>query len=282
MIPAPPVPALIRLYEELLTYAKNSGILISIIDICQKGDSVSRPKRCRRICGYPDYWSFLPGGSDITETIAFKLDELETIRLIDYQKMTQEECAEAMGVSRATVTGIYEQARFKIADAMLNGKRIRITGGTYRIDSIPASAQISEKGDGIMRIAVTYEQEKVGQHFGRTEQFKIYDIRDGQIASAQIIDTNGTGHSALAGFLRAAEVEVLICGSIGMGARMALEEAGVELLPGAAGNAEEVVKSYLAGTLDYDPDTACSHHNPEHGDGHSCHHGDCSHHGCHS
>ena len=68
--------------------------------------------------------------------------ELETIRLIDYQRMTQEECAEAMGVSRTTVTSIYEKARFKIADAMLNGKRIRITGGTYRIDSIPASAQI--------------------------------------------------------------------------------------------------------------------------------------------
>ena len=243
---------------------------------------MSRPKMCRRICGYPDYWSFLPEGSEITETIAFKLDELETIRLIDYQKMTQEECADAMGVSRATVTSIYEQARYKIADAMLNGKRIRITGGTYRIDSIPASAQIKEKGDGIMRIAVTYEQEMVGQHFGRTEQFKIYDVQDGQITSSQVIDTNGTGHGALAGFLRAAEVEVLICGGIGMGARMALEEAGVELLPGAAGNADEADRNYLAGSLEYDPDTACNHHDHEHGEGHECHHGNCGSHGCHS
>ena len=103
---------------------------------------MSRPKRCRRICGYPDYWSFLPEGTETTETIALKLDELETIRLIDHQKMTQEECAHSMGVSRATVTSIYEQARYKIADAILNGKRIRITGGTYRIDSIPASTRI--------------------------------------------------------------------------------------------------------------------------------------------
>ncbi|MCR5254632.1 MAG: DUF134 domain-containing protein, partial [Acetatifactor sp.] len=63
-----------------------------------------RPKRCRRICGYPDYWSFVPEGSDSAETIVFMLDEFEAIRLIDYQKLTQEECAAAMGVSRATVT----------------------------------------------------------------------------------------------------------------------------------------------------------------------------------
>ena len=241
-----------------------------------------RPKRCRRICGYPDHWSFAPEDTEITETIPFTLDEYETIRLIDYQKMTQEECASAMCVSRATVTSIYENARYKLADAMVNGKRIRITGGSYRIDSIPASAEINEKGENIMRIAVTYENEMVGQHFGRTEQFKIYDIADGEIKSAQIIDTNGTGHGALAGFLRAAEVEVLICGGIGMGARMALDEAGIKLHPGVAGNADDVVKDFLAGNLVYDPDTECHHHDHEHGEGHDCHHGHgCGEHGCH-
>lgn len=243
---------------------------------------MARPKRCRRICGYPDHWSFMPEGSESAETISFMLDEFEAIRLIDYEKKTQEECAEAMGVSRATVTGIYERARYKIADAMINGKRIRITGGSYRIDSFPASAEIKEKGDSIMRVAVTFEQEMVGQHFGRTEQFKIFDIEEGKIVSSQIIDTNGTGHSALAGFLRAAEVETLICGGIGMGARMALEEAGIELLPGAAGNADEVVKSYLEGNLEYDPDTACNHHEHGHGEGHECHGGGCGSHRCHS
>lgn len=239
-----------------------------------------RPKRCRRICGYPDYWSFVPEGSGSTGTIVFMLDEYETIRLIDYQKMTQEECAEAMGVSRATVTSIYENARYKLADAMVNGKRIRITGGSYRIDSIPASAKIREKGDDIMRIAVTYEGGMVGQHFGRTEQFKIYDIVDGAVSSSQIIDTNGTGHGALAGFLRAAEVETLICGGIGMGARVALQEVGIRLLPGVSGDADAVVNDYLADKLNYDPDTECHHHDHEHGEGHDCHHGDCGSHGC--
>ena len=240
-----------------------------------------RPKRCRRICGYPDHWSFVPEDAEITETITFTLDEYETIRLIDHQKMTQEECASAMCVSRATVAGIYENAHYKLADAMVNGKRIRITGGSYRIDSLPASAGIDKKGENIMRIAVTYENGTVGQHFGRTEQFKIYDIADGAIKSARIIDTNGTGHGALAGFLRAAEAEILICGGIGMGARMALEEAGIKLLPGAAGNADDAVKAYLAGGLIYDPDTVCRHHEHEHGEGHDCHGGHgCGDHGC--
>ncbi len=241
-----------------------------------------RPKRCRRIYGYPNHWSFVPEDTEITETIPFTLDEYETIRLIDYQKMTQEECASAMCVSRATVTNIYENARYKLADAMVNGKRIRITGGAYRIDSISASAEINEKGENIMRIAVTYENEMVGQHFGRTEQFKIYDIADGEIKSAQIIDTNGTGHGALAGFLRAAEVETLICGGIGMGARMALDEAGIKLLPGAGGNVDEVVNDFLAGSLVYDPDTECHHHDHEQGEEHDCHHGNsCGEHSCH-
>lgn len=229
-----------------------------------------RPKRCRRICGYPDFWSFAPEGEKPQETVVFKLDEYEAIRLIDFERKTQEECAAEMGVSRATVTSIYDSARFKMADAMVNGKRIRITGGSYRIDSIPASSEIKEIGDNIMRIAVTYEDGMIGQHFGRTEQFKIYDITEkGEITGSQVIDTNGTGHGALAGFLRAAEVEVLVCGGIGMGARVALEQMGIQLLPGVAGNADEAIKALIAGTLEYNPDTVCNHHHEE---GHECGH----------
>ncbi len=227
-----------------------------------------RPKRCRRICGYPSCWSFAPEGVNDPETIDFKLDEYEVIRLIDHEKMTQEECAKFMGVSRATVTSIYENARFKISDAMVCGKRIRITGGSYMIDSIPASIQLNEDG-------------MVGQHFGKTEQFKVYDVAEGAVKSSQVIDTNGTGHGALAGFLRAAEVETLICGGIGMGARNALEEVGIRLLPGVTGNVDKVVADYLADKLNYDPNTECHHHDHEHGEGHECHHGDCGSHGCH-
>ncbi|MCR5155032.1 MAG: DUF134 domain-containing protein [Lachnospiraceae bacterium] len=240
-----------------------------------------RPKTCRRIGKYPDFWSFAPEGVEVSETVVFTLDEFETVRMVDYLKLTQEECAAAMDVSRATVTSIYESARYKMADAMLNGKRLRITGGCYRIDSIPASKDLNEKGENIMRIAVTYELGEIGQHFGKTEQFKVYDVENGEIKSSQVIDTNGNGHGALAGFLRAAEVEVLICGGIGMGARNALAEVGIKLFPGASGNADENVKNYLAGNLNYDPDTQCHHHDHEHEEGHNCHHGNCGSTSCH-
>lgn len=212
-----------------------------------------RPKRCRRICEYPSFWSFGPEKVEAAETVNVTLDEFEAIRLIDHEKLTQEECASAMGVSRATVTSIYESARFKLADALVKGKRIRFTGGCYRIDTIPASAAISEKGENVTRIAVPFVSGTVGQHFGQTEQFQLYDIVDGRVQSSQLIDTNGVGHGALAGFLRAAEVETLICGGIGMGARSALEEVGIRLLPGVSGEVDRVVSDFLTGSLEVDP-----------------------------
>ena len=78
-----------------------------------------------------------------------------------------------------------------------------------------------------MRIAVTYDNDNIFQHFGHTAQFKVYDVENGQIVKAEVIDTNGSGHGALAGFLQANGVDVLICGGIGGGAQMALKDAGI-------------------------------------------------------
>ena len=128
-----------------------------------------------------------------------------------------------------------------------------------------------------MRLAVTYEKETgdVFQHFGHTETFKVYDIAEGEIRGGQVIDTNGAGHGALAGLLARKEVDALICGGIGGGARNALTEAKIVVYPGALGNADENVKAFLAGELSYDPDTMCSHHGEDHTcgnheEGHTC------------
>lgn len=120
-----------------------------------------------------------------------------------------------------------------------------------------------------MKIAVTYENGEVFQHFGHSEQFKIYETENGAIVSSQVVDTNGSGHGALAGFLADRGVEVLICGGIGMGAKNALAEAGIRLYPGASGDADRQVEAFLAGSLSYNPDTQCSHHHG-HSKGHSC------------
>ena len=74
----------------------------------------------------------------------------------------------------------------------------------------------------MMRIAVTYENGDVFQHFGHTKQFKVYDVENGKIVSSEIIDTNGSGHGALAGVLSSLHVDALICGGIGGGAQAAL------------------------------------------------------------
>ncbi|MDD3346945.1 NifB/NifX family molybdenum-iron cluster-binding protein [Oscillibacter sp.] len=118
-----------------------------------------------------------------------------------------------------------------------------------------------------MKIAVTYENGSVFGHFGHTEQFKIYDVENGSVASAQIVPTNGSGHGALAGFLAEHGVEALICGGIGGGAQEALSQTGIRLYAGCAGNADERVAELLGGTLAFAEGATCDHHHEE---GHHC------------
>lgn len=229
-----------------------------------------RPTRSRRIEGYPEHWSFSPDNADDAEEVILALDEYEAIRLIDRERLTQEQCAARMGVARTTVTAIYENARAKLAQVIVDGKRLRISGGSYQIIR-HEMRQIIEKGQAAMRIAVTYENGEIFQHFGRTEHFKLYDIEDGTITNEQIVETGGSGHGALAGFLRAAQVDALICGGIGPGAQMALAEAGVTLYGGVSGNADAAAKALAEGRLAYDPDAHCDHHDHA-GEGHDCAH----------
>ena len=120
-----------------------------------------------------------------------------------------------------------------------------------------------------MKIAVTYKNGEIFGHFGHTEQFKIYNVEAGKIISSEVIDTNGSGHGALAGLLSALSIDVLICGGIGGGAQMALAQAGIKLFGGVCGNADKAVEAYLANELEYDPDAKCNHHD-HHGEGHNC------------
>lgn len=131
-----------------------------------------------------------------------------------------------------------------------------------------------------MRIAVTYEEGKIFQHFGHTAQFKIYDVEDGKIADAKVVDTNGSGHGALAGMLAAGGVDALICGGIGGGAQMALANAGIALYGGVQGDADEAVQALIEGRLGYNPDVRCDHHGHG-GDAHNCGQHGCGGHSCH-
>ena len=121
-----------------------------------------------------------------------------------------------------------------------------------------------------MKIAVTYENGNVFGHFGHTAQFKVYEIEKNVVVSSEVVDTNGSGHGALAGMLSELNVDVLICGGIGGGAQMALAQAGIKLFGGVQGNADEAVNAYLNNSLNYDPEAKCDHHDHEHKEGHNC------------
>ncbi len=236
-----------------------------------------RPIRCRRISQLPEYRSFSPDDIAADESVYMTVDEYEVLRLLDNEGLNQEACAERMSVSRTTVTAIYESARKKIAEMLVRGKRLLIVGGNYIAPPINIPEAIRIKGDSTMRIAVTYENGEIFQHFGHSEQFKLYDAENGVIVKEQVVDTNGSGHGALAGFLKAARVDALICGGIGMGAQMALADAGIKLFAGVEGSADEAAKALAAGNLEYNPDARCDHH--EHHDG-ECGHEHCSEHNC--
>lgn len=104
---------------------------IHIDDICQKGVSMPRPCKRRRICAMPEAMRFVPQGCNQSEIISMTLDEFETIRLIDLQGCTQEEASSSMDVARTTVQAIYESARHKLAQALCEGRELQIGGGNY-------------------------------------------------------------------------------------------------------------------------------------------------------
>ena len=129
-----------------------------------------------------------------------------------------------------------------------------------------------------MKIAVTYENGQIFQHFGHTEAFKLYEVEDGKVISSEVIGSNGSGHSALAGLLAQQDISVLICGGLGEGAKNALTQAGIEVFSGAQGDADAAVEAYLKGEL-VSAGVNCDHHDheEEHGcDPHGC--GSCG--GC--
>ncbi len=135
-----------------------------------------------------------------------------------------------------------------------------------------------------MKVAVTHENGEIFQHFGRTEEFMVYEVEDGNIVSAELVGSNGSGHGALAGLLGENGIDVLICGGIGGGAQAALEEQGIELYAGVSGPVDEAIDAYLAGAL-LPGGANCDHHHEE---GHSCgshEEGGCGSHcggGCHA
>ena len=244
-----------------------------------------RPKKCRRICAMPPSARFEPAGGSKAEPVVLTVEEFELLRLLDLEQYTQAQCAAQMQVARATVQADYDSARRKVALALAQARPLEIAGGEYQL--CPAARQCPRRqgrwgcpvgiqgGTTMKKIAVTYDNGLVFQHFGHSKQFKVYDVEEGKVVSSQILSAGESGHGALAGLLAGQGVDTLVCGGIGGSARTALAQAGIQLYPGVSGLADAAVDALLAGTLAYNPDTVCAHHE---GHGHEEGH-DCGHHG---
>lgn len=137
-----------------------------------------------------------------------------------------------------------------------------------------------------MRIAVTYDNGNVFQHFGKSQQFKIYTIENGEVKDSEVVSTGTIAHEALAGLLKDKGVAAVICGGIGPGAQNALDEAGVAIYPGAEGTADGAVAAFLRGELgqgtancdhhDHEESSECCGADKEEGCGGGCGEGGCS------
>lgn len=263
-----------------------------------------RPCKRRRICRLPGCRSFGPMEGDGGHSrISMTVDEFEAVRLIDLEGLTQEACAARMAVARTTAQAIYNSARLKLAQFLVYEGELRIEGGDYELcdgasgqDLCPCCRNHERdvinqfKEENTMRIAATYEKEngQVFQHFGHTEYFKLYDAQEGQVQSSVVIDTEGSGHGALAEVLRRHHVDALICGGIGGGARQALDAAGIAVYGGVSGSADQAVQDFLAEKLNFDPNARCNHHDGGHTCGehhheqHDCGAHGCGAHGCHA
>jgi predicted DNA-binding protein (UPF0251 family)/predicted Fe-Mo cluster-binding NifX family protein len=223
---------------------------------------MSRPCCKKTVSELKSYDCFKPAGmpSSELEEITLTLDELESLRLSDVQGLYQEAAARAMGISRQTFGRIVESARHKTANAIVNGKALRIISG---------NVQVRKEGEEIMKIAVPTVGEMIDQHFGHCEKYSIFTIKDTSIQAEEVMASTKTCgcKSGIAGVLAQSGVNILIAGGIGAGAIKVLANNGIKTIRGATGTARSAVESFLRDEL-ADNGEICH----EHASDHTCEH----------
>jgi len=199
--------------------------------------------------------------TSVLEEVVLGLDEAEALRLADLESLYQEAAARSMGVSRQTFGRIVETARHKVADAILNGKALRIEGG---------EVAIKEKGDTMMKIAVPARDGIVDEHFGHCKEFLIFRVEGEALVEEQAIPSlEGCGcKSGVAAVLARSGVTHLVGGNMGEGAVRVLGSQGIRVVRGATGPARAAAEAFARGTL-ADSGLGCAGHGEA---GHECNH----------
>lgn len=218
-----------------------------------------RPRKCRKVCCLPDNPGFIPIKPRTPQgTVILNVDEYETIRLIDREGYSQEQCGNYMGVARTTVQQIYTSARRKIADALVSGLSLRIDGGDYQLCDGDDSAcpcggcwRRHLKNSGYkeitsMKIAIPLDENKkdVCVSFGRAPFFLFHDQTGDEILENPAANAQGGAGLKAAQFLVDHDVTILITVRCGQNAADVFQAVGMKIFKSQATDAQENITAY--------------------------------------
>jgi len=206
---------------------------------------MARPIKERSIANMPSCSTFLPMLKSPLEPIILRLDEFEVIRNCDYLRLSQDNCAKIMNVSRTTVQRLYADARMKLADVIVNGRSLEIEGGMVNFDQIRSDGFKNEKGELNMKLAIGLDGTQVSNHFGHCNDFRIFEIIDNKIMNQNDIHEDTQTHHLRPKFLKDLGVDVLIMNGIGKGAYNRLIDLNINCVFAENKSVDEAVSSYL-------------------------------------
>ncbi|MCR5130137.1 MAG: DUF134 domain-containing protein, partial [Prevotella sp.] len=250
---------------------------------------MGRNKQLRQVNSTPKAAGFRPFGrrSGKDAHVELLFDEYESLRLLDYEGKQQMEAAEVMKISRPTLTRIYMEARRKIATAIVEGRKIIITGGNQDFESYQ-----TKKTNIIMmnqKIAIPTKDGVLFPHFGKAPQVTIVSVVEGKVTETVVFQAPEHEHGAMPRFIASHRCTDVLCGGLGGGAVNLLNQLGIQVHAGAPEiPVQELLAQYLGGTITYGDGTChhdgCGdhHHHHEHGEGKGEGNGGCHGHGhCH-
>jgi predicted DNA-binding protein (UPF0251 family)/predicted Fe-Mo cluster-binding NifX family protein len=222
-----------------------------------------RPQKGRRVCSHPRSRCFMPAEQALNEQVVLRLDELESIRLLDLVGMSQDATGEQMLIGRATVQRIYEDARRKIADALVNGKSILIEGGNIEYcdntECLENQFIINKGENSNMKIAIPVMGTEIFGHFGHAPQFRLVTIENMVVQKTDIIEAPEHQHGVLPGFLFDLGVDTVIASTLGQGAIDRFNRLRVVIYSGLNGDVDEAIRKVLSGEVEPNAQ-ACGHH----------------------
>jgi uncharacterized protein len=234
-----------------------------------------RPQKCRTVSALPGITYFKPAGIPLRdlEEVRMSVEEAEALRLKDLEGLEQEQGAEKMNISRPTFQRVLVSARQKVADALLNGKAIRIEGGNFQVIPVTTccfdkqNVTCKNKGGRFMKYAMPVSGGRLMSHFGQANEFMLLDVgKDGKVMRKETIAVTPHSCGTLPGELAKRGVGVVLAGGMGMGPRMAFQQSNIEVVLGVAEpDPEKAVVAYVNHTLENGAnvcehgDTICDH-----------------------